>query len=314
LRQVYARGDLTAPQLAELVRIAAAHRRPVERELIYAMLFVELRAGALMDALIGFESAEDEATRIRAGYALKEQYRGKAVPDRVADAAARVSLQGSNAELRGIAAGLLSHTGEGGGNRERYGADPDISISFRTRIIRELGKQPVTENGLSAEVENTLKEVARDTDDYYLVQAAGKTLRAWGIQPPLRVAFRNHDNQSRALFAVLIGLVIVNLIACITGLINLFRLPLRSEGQRRRGGIRTGMVIGWLALSVGMTVLLAAGAVGFLGHNSAPKPADTLMWNIPAYGGTVIYLFLACVLKRWGSRSAARQPGESAGL
>ena len=67
LRPVYERDELTARQIDELVQVAQRHRRAPERELVYAMLFVELQAGTLMDALIGFESADDEESRIRAG-------------------------------------------------------------------------------------------------------------------------------------------------------------------------------------------------------------------------------------------------------
>lgn len=332
LKPVYSRGELTEAQIEDLVGIAERHRRPVERELIYRMLFVELQAGSLMDALTGFERADDEAGRVRAGYAIKEQYRGKEVPDRVADVAGRVAVSGPNAEVRAIAASLLSHTGRDREHREsqliaalerhpedydihgsiidfygadrlgelvaRYAADIEVSVSFRTRIINDLGEQTITEAGLSAEVENTLKEVARDADDYYLVQAAGKTLDAWGILPPLRVAFKNRKNQSKALFVVLIVLVIVNLIAGLNVLINLFQLPLKTTDQGKRTAIRTGMVLGWLVLSVGLTVLLGAGLIGFLGHNYAPKPSDTLLWNTPAYVGTVIYVVLAWMLRR----------------
>jgi len=339
LKRVYDREELSAEQIAELIQIAEGHRQPVNREVIYRMLFVELQAGTLMDALIGFERADDEASRVRAGYAIKEQYRGKEVPDRVADVAARVSVSGTNTELRAIAAGLLSHTRRDREHREsqligalerhpedydihrsiiafygtdnldelvtRYAADTDLSLSFRTAIIRELGEQTVTEPGLSAAAEDTLKDVARNAADYYLIQAAGNTLDVWGIHPPLRVAFTKRENQSMALFAVLIAIALLNLIAGLIALINLFKLPLRTEDEGKRTAIRTGMVIGWLVLSLGMTVLLGAGLIGFLGHNSAPKPGDTMIWNTPAYVGTVIYVLLAWLLRRRVRTAAA---------
>jgi hypothetical protein len=325
LRSVYARGELADSQIAELVQIAEAHRLPVNREMIYRMLFVELQAGALMDVLTGFEHADNEASRIRAGYALKVQYRGKAVPDRVADVAARVALAGSNDELRAIAASLLSHTKQDREHREsqliaaydvhkviidfygadrldelvsRYAAESELSISFRTAIIRELGEQTSTEAGLSPDAENALEEVARDTDDYHLMQAAGKTLEAWGNRAPLRVAIMKRENQSMALLGVLGGLVLLNLVAGIVALVSLFKFPLKSWDAGKRKAIRIAMIIGWLALSAGMTVLLAAGVIGFMGHNWAPRPSATLMWNIPAYAGSVIYVLMAWILTR----------------
>ena len=339
LRPVYERDELTARQIDELVQVAQRHRRASERELVYAMLFVELQAGALMDALIGFESADDEESRIRAGYALKQQYRGKDVPDRVADVASRVVIDGSSAELRAIAAGLLGNTRRDQGQSEnqliaavkrhpedydihiamvdfygpdriedlliKYATDATLSVTFRRHIILELGKQTVTDTGLSPAAENTLKEVARHADDYYLVQYAGDTLKAWGVTPPLRVALQNRINQSKALFVILAGLVIVNLIAAIVALISVFKLPLKSE--KNRTAIRTVMVIVWLSLSVGMLVLLGAGVIGFLGHNSAPSPKATLLWNLPAYGGTVIYVFLTWLL--WRQAGKAQRGG-----
>jgi len=332
LAGVFARGELTDSQIAELVQIAEAHRLPVNREMIYRMLFVELHAGALMDVLSGFEYADNEASRIRAGYALKVQYRGKEVPDRVADVAARVALAGSHAELRAIAASLLSHTNQDREHREsqliaavkkrpedydvhkviidfygadrldelvtRYAAESELSISFRTAIIRELGERTNTERGLSPDAENALKMVARNADDYYLMQAAGTTLDAWGIRAPLRVAIMKRENQSMALLGVLGGLVLLNLVAGIVALVSIFKLPLKSRDAGKRKAIRVAMIIGWLALSAGMTVLLAAGVIGFMGHNWAPRPSATLMWNIPAYAGSVIYVLMAWMLMR----------------
>jgi len=347
LRSVYLRDELSDEQINELVDIAERHRRASEREMVYAMLFVELQAGTLMDALIGFESAEYETNRIRAGYALKQQHSGKEVPDRVADVAARVAIAGSNAELRAIAANLLSNT-QGdqmqsehqliaalkshpedydiysaivdlyGPNRaenlvSKYANDATLSVTFRRHIIQELGKQTLTDAGLSPAAENTLKEVARHADDYYLVQYAGDTLKAWGVTPPLRVALQNHGNQSKALFAVLVGLVITNFTAAVLGLIGVFKLPLKSE-TRRPAAVRAVIFIAWLSLTAGMLVLLGGGVIGFLGHNSAPSPKATLLWNLPAYGGTVVYVFLTWLLWRQvGKAKSAKMDFESAG-
>jgi hypothetical protein len=332
LRPVFERGELSDEQIAELVQVAERHRRGTEREKVYAMLFVELQAGTLMDALIGFESADDEASRIRAGYALREQYRGKEVPDRVADVAARVSLAGSSPELRGLAAGLLSRSYRDRVSREsqliaalarhpddgdihtaivdlygpehidelviEYASSAELSVSFRRRIIIDLGKQAETGSGLSPGAENTLKDVSRNAEDYYLVQYAGDTLKAWGVRPPLRVTLKNREVQSRALFVVLVCLLIINLVAAIVALISIFKLRLKTEVEGRRVAIRASMVIGFLLVSAGMLALLAAGVVGFLGHNSAPRPSATLLWNLPAYAGTVVYVFLIGLLWR----------------
>ncbi len=347
LRSVYLRDELSDEQINELVDIAESHRRASAREMVYAMLFVELQAGTLMDALIGFESAEYETNRIRAGYALKQQHSGKEVPDRVADVAARVAIAGSNAELRAIAANLLSNT-QGdqmqsehqliaalkthpedydmysaivdlyGPDRAedlvtRYANDAALSVTFRRHIMQELGKQTVTDAGLSPSAENTLKEVARHADDYYLVQYAGDALRAWGVTPPLRVALQNHVNQSKALFAVLVGLVITNFTAAVVGLIGVFKLPLKSE-TKRPAAVRAAILIAWLALTAGMLVLLGGGVIGFLGHNSAPSPTATLLWNLPAYGGTVVYVLLTWLLWRQASKAKNTQLDfESAG-
>jgi len=339
LRPVYERGELTADQIEVIVQVAARHRRASEREKVYAMLFVELQAAALMDALIGLESADDEASRIRSGYALKNQYRESEVPDRVADVAARVSLAGSSAELRALAAGLLSRTYRDREKREsqliaalarhpddndihtaiidlygperleelliEYASDADLSVTFRRRIINDLGRQTVTGAGLSPGAENTLKEVARNADDYYLVQYAGDTLNAWGVQAPLRVALRNRENQSRTLFSILVALLVINLIAAITAVIGVFKYPLEIQEKGKRTIARTAMFSAWLVMTIGILVLLAAGGVGFLGHNSAPKPTATLLWNLPAYAGTVVYVFLTWFLWRQAKKAPA---------
>ena len=337
LRQVYVRNELTAEQIEELVQVGETHRRAMEREKVYAMLFVELHAGSLMDAIIGFEIADDEAARIRAGYALKEQFRGVEVPEHVADVAARVSTGGSNAELRAIAAGLLSQTNLDREDREsqllaaivkhpddyeihtamidlygpgridqlvvRYATDAELSPVFRRQIIIELGEQAGDESTLSPGAENTLKEVARKADDYYLVQSAGDTLKSWDIRPPLRVALRKRENQSMALFSILVGLIIINIFAIVTALIGISRYPLKIEEKGKRTIVRSAMFSGWFVMTTGIIVLLAAGGIGFLGHNSLPSPTATLLWNLPAYLGTVVYVLLTWWIWRQGRQA-----------
>lgn len=330
LRRVFLRGELSNSQISRLTKIAEARRVPGEREMIYATLYVQMQAETLREALVGFENADDEAVRIRAGYALKEQYRAMKVPDHVAAVAARVVIDGNNVELRAIAADLLAHAQRDPGLSERrliaaaqkhqedhdihsaiidlygpdriedlvikYASDTELSVSFRRSVIQELGHQKISDTGLSPGSENTLKEVARNAEDYYLVQDVGDTLRAWGIRPPLRVAFKNRANQSKALFVILVGLIIINLAAAIIALFGVFKLPIKSE--KNRVAIRTGLFVAWLALFAVILVLLGAGAIGFLGHNSLPSPKATLLWNLPAYGGTVTVVFLTWLIWR----------------
>lgn len=352
LRPVHLHGELSDAQIAELVRVAETQRLPIDREMIYRVLFDGLGDGALAEALVVFERGDDEPRSVRSGYEIKEQYRGKAVPDEIADVAARVALSGGNEEMRGIAASLLSHAVKNRALREsqlisalashaddngiqnaiidsygsdrlyelivKYAADPAISVSFRHRIIREFGKRKsmnsngeiVGEARLSAELENTLKAVARYADDYYLIQAAGDTLEAWGIRPPLRVSLKKRENQSKALFVLLIGMVIVNLVASLNALMHLCTLPLRTEAAGKRKVVRSAMLVGWLALFLGMAALLAVGLIGFIGHNSAPKPVDTMMLNVPAYLGTMTYVAIAWLLRRRARAGAAARSAE----
>ena len=107
-----------------------------------------------------------------------------------------------------------------------------------------------------------------------------------------------------ALFVVLIGLVILNPITGIMALVSLFKFSLKSQDHGQRIVIQTANVIGWLAMSAGMTVLLRAGLIGFLGDNALPKTSHTLIWNPPAYVGTVACVLLAWMLRR-RSRAAA---------
>jgi hypothetical protein len=332
LAGVTARGELTTEQRAALLQIAESHRMPADREAIYALLFVEMQAGTLMDTLIALEHAQDEHGRIRAGYALKEQYRSTNVPDRVAAVAARVALTGSNDELRGIAAGLLSASEWDTGERERrlvaamnahpddfgiqnavvslygpehleklviqYAADPAMSVTFRRHIVYLLEQQGTEGAELSRGAMNTLEAVARRSDDYRLVQNAGKALKVFGLRPPMRVAIQNRNNQSMALFAILVTLAIVNAVAAVLALVSIFRWPLKSAEPGKRVAMRFGMVAALVVLSAGMLVLLGAGLIGFLGHNSLPSPKATLVWNIPAYAGTIVYLTLVVLFIR----------------
>jgi hypothetical protein len=92
-----------------------------------------------------------------------------------------------------------------------------------------------------------------------------------------------------ALFSILVGLVFINLFAIVTALIGIFKYPLHMEEKGKRTIVRSAMFSGWFVMTIGILVLLAAGGIGFLGHNSLPKPTATLLWNLPAYLGTLVY-------------------------
>jgi hypothetical protein len=72
------------------------------------------------------------------------------------------------------------------------------------------------------------------------------------------------------------------------------------------------MFSGWFVMTAGILVLLAAGGVGFLGHNSLPKPTATLLWNLPSYAGTVVYVLLTWFL--WRKAGNARDTTAQADL
>jgi membrane protease YdiL (CAAX protease family) len=166
-----------------------------------------------------------------------------------------------------------------------------------------LGEQAGDESTLSPGAENTLKEVARKADDYYLVQSAGDTLKSWDIRPPLRVALRKRENQSMALFSILVGLIFINLFAIVTALIGISKYPLKIEEKGKRTIVRSAMFSGWFVMTIGILATLAAGAIGFLGHNSLPSPTATLLWNLPAYLGTVVYVLLTGWIWRQGRQA-----------
>ncbi|MDJ0807389.1 MAG: hypothetical protein QNJ78_11200 [Gammaproteobacteria bacterium] len=337
LAAVIERGELTPEQYARLNQVAERHHWPDKRQAIYAVLYGQQSAAVLPDVLREFESSGDEKARIRAGYRLLNQFAERGVPREIANIAARVLETGAGSETLVVAAMLLANTREDHRTREeqlsaalerhpyeyglytplvdlvtrdridgaviRYAADNSLAKEFRRHLLRHFAEASGSQTALSAAAEASLKKAARDADDYYVIQHAGEALEAWGANVPLRVFLTKRKHQTTALYVLLITITLTNLGAGFATFISLAGMPLQS---RHSGLKRTGLIVGWLLLSAGMVVLLLVGLLGFFGHNRPPKPNETLIFNIPAYLGTVVYLGLAWLAWRRYRHTSSR--------
>jgi hypothetical protein len=146
---------------------------------------------------------------------------------------------------------------------------------------------------LSPKIEETLLEITRHSKDNGVVQEAARVLEAYDVKPPMRVALKNRDNQSTALFIVFGAMLLLNFLAFLVGIYARSDIPKLDADGNVTGARRVGPMLIWLFVSAIMAILLVGALVGFIGHNTGPPPGYSLMWNIPAYIGTTIYLLSA---------------------
>jgi hypothetical protein len=334
LAEAHSTGGLTDAHLRMLEAVAQGHPQPRYREAIYRLIAVPLQETALTDLLEAFEHGADTGTRIAAGYALQRFHADRVVPMQVSDIAERVMLATESDELRGIAAGLVARGDEDFDSRERrllrglathpdapgiqqavldlYGpdrleelvarhvADAALSLTFRRSMTEQLGHLAAPGRKLSPQAAKALNEAARSSSDYLLIGALARTLEAWNIDLPLVIHLKKWENQSRALFVTSVSCAISDLVAGLAGLAASLMMRLGGKASLLR---RACLVLGWLVLSVGMLFLMTWGAIGYLGHNSAPLPIATLTLNAPLYVATPVYILLAWILVKRMRRS-----------
>jgi hypothetical protein len=182
----------------------------------------------------------------------------------------------------------------------RYVADPSVSLSFRWSMVEKLGGRAAPGRKLAPDAARALREAAFRSSDYHLIGYLARALEAWNEDVPLVIHVKKWENQSRALFVISVLCAILDLVAGLAGLVASSILRLRGGSALLR---RIGLVLGWLALSIGMVFLMMWGAIGYLGHNSAPLPIQSLTMNAPLYLTTPVYVFLAWTLVARARRS-----------
>lgn len=305
-------------------RIAAGHHNEQQREALFQLVAPQLDANSVAAELEVFENDRSSSERIAAGFALWNHYQASAIPIEVVEVADRVIAASNDQKLQRVAAMLIARGDEefskreqrllaalrthgsstnlhdafvelyGDGHSERlvirYAADTTVPAWFRAGFIRALGQSAKPGATLADETHAALVKAARTSSDYYLISAIKSALIAWHIDIPIIVFLKNKQTHSGALFVLLVLCALANLII---GLIVLFRLIIVPLNSRARIAKRASMTLGWTGFSVVILVLLGFALVGFIGHNSAPNPRDTLKFQIPFYVGTFAYVTIA---------------------
>jgi len=337
LRAAVLRGELSPAQHEDLLTAARNSRKLPQRLDVYATAFAGTTAVDIDQAVAVFDAQSSPSSRLAAAHQIHSYYRESGVPAKIADIAATHIGEPIDAELFQVAAfllldavdadvrepqvfdGLLSHADDPNAYGEIVGVlnveqlerllllsamDSAYPDYFRQTALIHFEALADRGRSMSRELQDTLENIAVSSDDYQVSQAAGRALAARGSTVPVRTRLANRQNQSAALFSVFAVLVIVNVSAGIGGLLSVFVMPLRTKDGGRRVAKRTGLVIGWLALSCGMLFLLVIALVGFIGHNSAPPPGQSLQLNLPLYVGTPIYLLIAWLAMKRARRKA----------
>ena len=96
-------------------------------------------------------------------------------------------------------------------------------------------------------------------------------------------------------------LAAIYLVLGIATLISLVGVPLSGATGRKR----FGLLFVWLVTSLVGLALFALALIGFLGHNSAPDPGDSLKFNLPLYAGMALFIAIAGIELRWARRRKA---------
>lgn len=336
LQKVRSSQGLSEEQIGN-IKLMGARANTVEmRHSIFGLVAEPLDDGLLARTVDEFEHARNTSDRLYAGYALKFHFSDRRVPAGVVAAAGRVIQRDKYPEVRGVAAALIARgetafderenvllaaLGNDSSNHEmsnailglygddrlqelvtRYVADPAAPRAIKIYALQELRKRDRPEESLAPATRAALIEAAWATSDYYLIASIRGTLEDWNNETPWIVYLKSSDVQSRALFVLF---AICGLLVSIGGLAALVFVLRRPYQGPRAGTKRTSAVLGWIGLSIAMLGLLAFAFLGFLGHNYAPKPTHTLVFNIPLYVGTLIYLSLAGVIIARAKRAEA---------
>ena len=330
LEQHIESGDLTAAQHRALLEQAARIRAEDRPAKLYSLIYqpANQHRMSIVEAVETFSQRAAAADRKNAAYRLLTHHNDGYLPQGVADTAAKLvaldmdtgtlvaaaelllkaaddrerrdrqlgfalKLHAANRDFYSAIVGLLS-ADQLGRYVVQFANNDSLPTALRYTLIDMLGHRAEPDNALPTDVLSALQTAARTSEDNLVVQAAGQTLAAWGAKPPVRVTMMNRENQSAALGYLFLGMLVFNLVVGITGLIAIIRMPL----ARKSAAKRAGMIIGWLLLSIVLVTTLVIAVIGFIGHNSAPRPSYTLGFNAPAYIATAIYAALALAALR----------------
>ncbi len=293
-----------------------------------------LSAESLTSAQFYFASAGVDSLRIQSGYRLLYHYRETGVPKEISDMAADYITDSSTTEMAQVSLYLLMNATGGVQQYEpriisalamhkddfrsyrkflrvfvdrdsdalflRYADNENMPWRLRTDIIALQSPGDDNDARLSPEVEKSLLEIARNSKENIVVQAAGRVLDAYDVELPMRVALKNRDNQSAALSIVFGAMLLLNSLALMVGIYTKSNIPELGADGNVTGKRRATPIMIWLFASAIMAILLVVALAGFIGHNSAPSPGYSFSWNLPAYIGTTIYLMGAYYsLKRY---------------
>jgi hypothetical protein len=331
LKEAVERHELSDEQLAQLAD-AAFKASYYERQYeLYAVLYAAPTTEMLTWAATHFEPTLDRRTRIEAGYLLLVNYGDTGVPDEIADiavgvianetdfasstVAARLVLAAehpdANRDLR-LVNGLVANFAHGETHRPLFDILPlstlellihaakDSSDWYLALVINQFAIRAEQGTELRNETVVLLQRLARTSDSPNIIEASSDALRAGAQFVPMRARVLDRRVQSRVLLFVLVAIAVVNAVTAVGGFIFAGVMPLRARGTAARVAIRSGLVIGWLVLTIVMLVALIGGLIGFVG---APRPHRIIQFNWPAYVGTLIYLAIA-----WFGYRRSRQP------
>jgi hypothetical protein len=286
-----------------------------------------LSAELLTDAHFYFANAKVDSIRIQSGYRLLYHYRETGVPKELSDMAVKYITNSATTEMAQVSLHLLMNATGGVQQYEpqiisalamhkdnfrsyrkflqifvernsdalflKYAGNENMPSRLRTDIISLQSPGNDNKARLSPEVEESLLEITRNSKENSVVQAAGRVLEAYAVKPPMRVALKNRDNQSTALFIVFGAMLLLNILAFMVGIYAKSNIPKLDADGNVTGTRRVVPMMIWLFASAIMAILLVGALVGFIGHNSAPPPGYSFSWNVPAYIGTTIYLLSA---------------------
>ncbi len=338
LQQINQSSGFSASQRESLGTIAARHRQAEARKEIYRLLHSRTLQEPLDDVLATFERNRSVRAQLEAGYSLDRHYENEPMPVTVVEVAERVMLNSKHRELRDVAAGLLARgqlepelleqkllaairknsSDQGALNAwmnlhgdqrveqltAQYLGDTSLSPWVRYTIVNRL--KDLAEPGLKLQSSTyeALVRVGATTDSYSLNSYIVAALKAWGAEVPLAIWLNNKSFQGTALFVIYVVLALLFIACSITVLIVVITLPLQDTARAAK---RTGLVVLWLILSSALLGLFVLAFVGFLGHNSAPDPKNTLKLNVPMYIGVLVFVVYS-VINIVVSRRRSRRP------
>lgn len=337
LQQVRARDGFSDEETKKIKAMAVGLHTVDMRDAVFALVFESLDAGTMVQIIDDFEHARSGSDRLYAGTALKQHFAEQAVPTTVIVVADRVLRNSDDQKHRGIAAALIARGEDDFQIREkmllagiryhiydteianalinmygeerlqefvvRYVAKPRIPVSVKSHALYRLAGQATPRESLASETTTALLDAAWETSDYTVINAISKVLREWRSDVPWFVKLKTKHVQSNILFGLFVLCGLINVVAGATALLYVLTRPFE---RHRQGAKRFGSAAGWTALSIVMLGLQGFAFLGFLGHNAAPNPRDTLAFNVPLYLGTMIYLGLALMVIA-SARSSRRQ-------